>query len=255
MMESGQRFESKRVFFLYPHSVLKDEMIKEIISHEYEIYFVFDHEKIKRVLRRYSDSILYINIDEALSLEEWEKYILNFKGSSGLDRIKIGVLTYNSDNDVQRRLLTDFPVECGYVRLSLGLAESTGIILKTLEVNEVKGRRKYVRAKGEVSNTTSCNITISGKDFTGTILDISSAGMACQFDRSPGIRLRTVLTDIQLKLKGVLCRVNGIVGAIREDSSPVLIIMFDQSMRPEVKHKIGHYVFRRLQETISDEMK
>ena len=65
----------KKVFFLYPHSVIQNEMVIELIRNEYEIYLLFDHMKTVRLLEKYNDSILFINIDEGLMENEWEKYI------------------------------------------------------------------------------------------------------------------------------------------------------------------------------------
>ena len=73
-------------------------------------------------------------------------------------------------------------VTCGFIQLKLGKEDSKKIILKTLEVNECKGKRKYIRATSNNILKSTFNVQIGSELKTGTILDISSAGMSFIFD-------------------------------------------------------------------------
>ena len=61
--------------------------------------------------------------------------------------VQIGILSYNEDRELAEKYLMDIGVQCGFIKLKLGLQESIAIILKTLEATEARGNRKYVRAK------------------------------------------------------------------------------------------------------------
>ncbi|MEA1911787.1 MAG: PilZ domain-containing protein, partial [Spirochaetota bacterium] len=56
----------KKIFFLYPQSVIQDELISFLLRNEYEVYFLNDHVKATKLFKRFSNSICFINIDDGL---------------------------------------------------------------------------------------------------------------------------------------------------------------------------------------------
>ena len=121
--------------FLYPHSVIQETMLQVLITAEIEVALVSDHKKALRVIGKYPDSVLLVNIDEGLSEEEWERYITQIMKLDATKNVKIGVLTYNENADLAQKYLINIGVQCGYIVLKLGLKESAAILLKTLEAN------------------------------------------------------------------------------------------------------------------------
>jgi hypothetical protein len=251
--ESGS--QSRKVFFLYPHSVIRDELIAEIIRNEYEVYFIYDHVRLLRLLESYRDAIVFINIDEGQIEPEWEQYIRKLMSTQGLKGIGLGILTYYNKVELQQKYLMEIGIPCGYIRLSQGAKESSRIILKILEANEARGRRRYVRVSCGNEEGASFNMKFKDDMFHGQILDISSAGMACRLNKKADIMIRTILPDIQLNLKGIIAHVTGVIGAVRQGNEPVFVIMFDQKMRPGTAEKISGFVFKTLQSTINDEIR
>ncbi len=65
----------RKVFFLYPHSVLNEDLLVEILSNEYEVYSLRDHEAAEKIAERHPGSIFFVNIDEALRESQWEAWI------------------------------------------------------------------------------------------------------------------------------------------------------------------------------------
>jgi len=61
----------KKVFFLYPTASVQNQIITELAQHEYEVYIIKNHVQIIRVLEKYPDSILFVNIDEKMQKKEW----------------------------------------------------------------------------------------------------------------------------------------------------------------------------------------
>ena len=88
-----------------------------------------------------------------------------------------------------------------FIKLKLGLEQSRSIILKTLEANEAKGRRKYLRIDCWQHRNTELNVKLGEKLCGGRIKDISSVGMAFIFDESQDLNKNTMLNDVQLKLR------------------------------------------------------
>ena len=238
----------KKVFFIYPHSVIQNQLIQELIDREYEVYFLNDYNKIKSICEYYNTPILFINIDEGLEEKEWEKLIRKVLGQDSTGHAMIGILTYNENAELAQKYLMDVMVPCGFIKLKLGMNDSTDIIVKTLDANEVKGKRKYVRARCQMDEAT-LNVSLNGGNHSGHIVDISSVGMAVSFDDGLTLEKNTYLRDIQLKLRGILLRVSAVMIGHRtiEDDKTIYVLLFDQYVTGQIKSKLRSYINRTLQ--------
>jgi len=245
----------KKVFFLYPHSVIQEDLITHIIQNEFEVYLVNDHRKLLSLLKKYNNSILFINIDERLKESEWEEYIRSIMNNETTTGVQIGILTYNEDKELARKYLMDLMVPGGYIQLKLGLKESTKIILKTLMANEAKGKRKFVRAYCPKGIATEFNVQMAGSMYEGTIKDISSAGMAVYFNKSVDLPPRTELSKIQLKLRSRIVMVSGIVVGMREDQgNKMYVVLFNKFISTDAKQRISTFIYRTLQAEMQREL-
>lgn len=242
----------RKVFFLYPHSVFNEALFLEILDNEYELYVIKSHEAAWKIAETFPGCIFFINIDEEFPEKEWEAWVRKLLADTARALTRIGILTYNADQDLAKRYLMDIGVPCGFIHLKQGLAESKRIILKTLEANEAKGRRRYVRARCMDPQKAVFNVKHEGRIINGVIHDISAAGMTFRFEKPLILKSKAHLDDIQLKLKGVLCRISGIfVGEIRE-GTPRYLLMFDQPMPGDSKERIHRYIFHSLQEEMEN---
>ena len=132
----------RKVFFLYPHSVLNEELLVEILENEYEIYCIRDHEAAARVAAAWPGSIVFVNIDEGLRELQWEAWIRHLIDAPETASTRLGIMTYNPNPELAHKYLMELMIPCGFIQLKLGLAEGKRIILKTLEANEARGRRR-----------------------------------------------------------------------------------------------------------------
>ena len=242
---------SKKVFFLYPHSVIQQKLIQELIENEYSVYAVTDHMKLRKIIGDYNEPILFINIDEELSADEWNDYIAELMEADD-NTAMIGVLTYNEDKKLAEKYLMELSIPCGYITLKLGYEQSRDILLKMLVANEARGRRKYIRVNCMSHSNTGFNVRIRGEIAEGRIRDISSVGMAFMFKDDPGLNTHSVVSDIQLKLKGKIARVSGpIMGSRIEDESKVYVLLFDKNTGADMRGRIHSYIYEMLQEEIN----
>ncbi len=248
-------FLGKKVFFLYPHSVLQKEMLEILIENEYEIYFINDHKKLVKAIEHFPNSIIFINIDEVMSVSLWEEYIKSIMNNEKTKSAQIGIVTYNNNKELAKKFLMELMIPCGFIILNLGLERSIPILLKILTANEAKGRRKYIRAISSENENTKFNISIKQLLFTGKILDISIAGMAIVFDTEVDLEPKMELPDIQLVLKGIICRVSGIVAGCREGGDKKCYIIIFSYADDKAKTKIHTYIHKRLQEIMDDVFK
>jgi hypothetical protein len=247
----------RKIFFLYPHSVIQEELVVQIVQNEFEIYLVYDHMRLKKLLERYEDSIVFINIDENMKEQQWIAYVRALVNSEELSNLQIGILTYNENKDLAQTYLIDIGISAGYIQLKLGLKESLRIILQTLMANEAKGKRRFVRAKCPEAVSTEFNADILGNTRQGSIVDISSAGMACVFDNAVDLSARTKLEKIQLKLRSRIVIVTGIIAGNRNDEEghTLYVVLFTAYVSTDAKKRISDFIYRTLQNEIERELK
>lgn len=245
----------KKVFFLYPHSVIQNELVEMIARNQYEVYLVRDHAKLAKLLPDLPDSIVFINIDEQLNVEGWEEYINGVRSNPATGSVQVGILTYNEDKELARHFLMDTGVQGGFVLLKLGLKESAKIILQTLVATEAKGRRKFVRTVLPEISSAKFNIKSGDLLLSGSISDISIGAMACYFDKEPTELLDHHLTDIQLRLKGRIIKVSGkLAGSRDENSRKSYIILFTGFRSDQDKNNLSSFIIQTLQSQMDQKL-
>jgi hypothetical protein len=251
MNEKTERAIAKKVFFLYPHSVIQDQLVTLLVQTEFEVALVNDHRKATQLLFRYPSSIMFINIEAGMEEAAWESFIRAVLADCPKHDARIGILIYNPTAELAQKYLMDVGVQCGFIALKLGLTESAKIILKTLEANEARGDRKFVRVKCPTGKS-SVNINHLGKTLTGPILDVSSAGFACEIDDE--VKPQTQLADIQMVVWGTIIKATGIVMGQRQldGGKRVAVIMFDEGLPKESKTKVYQTVRKILQAEIDN---
>jgi len=250
--EATDDFVGKKVFFVLPNSVIQKEMVTDLIRQEYEICLVPSISDARRVFSRYPDCLAFLNIDEGLSEGEWLSFVESIQSNPAFSKVRLGVLSYNADPELSRKYLMDRMVPCGFIKLSLNLVESTQIVAKVLEANEAKGRRKYLRV--HCGEKAFFNFNIGEELFEGKIVDISSVGMSCTFNSGKSIEVHRMVQGIQLKLKGNLCLVDGVVMGRRRASDSgedLVVILFDSKTSLDQKGRIRGYIQSVLQSSIA----
>tara|TARA_B100000614_G_scaffold134012_1_gene119291 strand:- start:443 stop:1126 length:684 start_codon:yes stop_codon:yes gene_type:complete len=223
-------------------------MIHFLVTAQYEAAIVKDHRRINAVLRAFPESVVYFNIDSRLPpavLEQIVRAVINGRSQHGAE---VGILSYNPNPEVAQRYLMELGATCGYVILELGFQKSARIIIKALEAAEARGDRRYVRVRVPQGKGTF-QIDIGAAGYTGDILDISEAGMACilRADLPPG----TVLTDIQLRLWGSILSVGGRIHGTRQTPMGlVYVIMFDEISDSRSRAKLYQFLRRVMQHEV-----
>jgi hypothetical protein len=248
MGESG-----KKVIFLYPPSVI-DEVVIELSRNEYEVYFSQNHARLAQYLDKRGDCLVFANIDTAQKESEWESWFrsrLTAKNGTGY-----GIVSYNENKALMQKYLMDIGLSCGFVILKIGAAKATATLLKTLEANEARGQRKYVRSAAGTPGAQT-NVRIFGREMRGPIYDISVVGMSVALDGDPHIATGQKIADFQLNLKGNLLKASAVLYGTREDTmlGKLHIFIFDPaSMNEDKRSKIRNYVRRSLQDVFDKEL-
>lgn len=241
----------KKIFLLYPHSVIRDEMLDLLIMAGFETYTLNDAEKARKLLEKFQRSIMFINIDEGLSEPEWEDYIREVQANPKTASARLGIMSYNQDQSLMKKYLMELGIPCGYIQLKLGLKESTKIIITALEANEARGRRNSIRADCEDDNYATVNFKTNSGFYSGKILNISSAGIAAKFDRDASYPKKTLINGVQLKLHGGIVMATMMYVGERENQRNVQVLIFDDKLSAESKLAIFRYIKQHLQKYIN----
>lgn len=240
MMEPGAL--GKKVFFLYPPPVLT-EVVEGLAAQEYEVYLAKDHERLRRVLARDPDSVVFVNIDEALDEPAWAAYVAAIRSDAATAHVGVGVMSLNEDLELKQKYLMELQVPCGFVTLKIGAAKTLEILSKTLEANEARGRRKFVRATC-APGATQFVIDLDGRPARGELTDLSSAGAALSFEGGLSVPNGTVLRGLQLTVKGARLILDAIVVARREGLGAHVAMFLPASIDEAKKARLRNLVFK-----------
>jgi len=241
----------KKVFFLYPTASVQNQIITELVQQEYEVYIAKDHARLARTLKKYPDSVLFINIDDGMSALEWERWIGALMTSD--PEIKIGI--FSSNEELRARYINDMKVSCGFMPLKLDMSKTTTKMLEILKIMNVKGRRKFLRATTELEKTATMNMPHGGDFINGTIKDISVVGISCSFDVDPELTKNSFFKDIQIRLQSILLKVEAVVFGSRMDGAEkIYVLIFTQRIDPDVRVKIRKYIQQNMQNKMDLEL-
>jgi hypothetical protein len=246
----------KKIFFLHPSAVVQNEVVPELIQQEYEVYIVKDHGALKKILKKYADSIVFADIDERMNGKDWETWIRGILTGPETAGIKIGIVSVNDDDELKRKYINTFKIQCGYTVLRADLANSIKQLAEILKAVDAKGRRKYIRASTENETMTTINLPINGTFVNGVIKDISIIGLSCTFSEDPELEKNSLFKDVQIKLQGMLLKAEGIIFGSRMDgNAKIYVVLFTQRIDPDVRTRIRRYIQQNLQVKMDNELK
>jgi hypothetical protein len=256
-MEGGNSdILGKRVFFLHPSTVIQNHVASELIQQEYEVYIVKDHSALKQMLRRYPNSVVFVDIDEHIPEREWETWIREVMNDPGTNTTAIGIISAHDNDTLRRKYINSVRVRCGYTVLKSDLDNAIRQICEILKVMDARGRRKYLRAVTETETSTTINLPINGTFINGVIKDISVVGLSCAFQPDPELSKNTLFKDVQVKLQSALLKAEGIIVGSRIDGpTKTYVLLFTQRVDPEVRMKIRKYIQHNLQNKLDSELK
>jgi len=246
----------KKIFFLYPTAVVHNKIISELVQQEYEVYVAKDKDSLRRVLKKYPNSVVFVDINEEMSEKQWETWITALMNSTEIKGVSVGIVTTNDDEQIKRKYLMTIKVPCGYTVLKFELDKAIAHIFDVLQAANAKGRRKYIRATMDKNANSTINLPVQGMYVKGRIKDISVVGISCTLEEDMEIAKNTLFKDIQLKLQSTLLKVEGIVfGSRMEGKEKVYVFLFTQRVDPEVRVKMRKYIQQYLQSKMDGELK
>jgi len=245
----------KKVFFLHPSTLIQNQVIAGLAQEEFEVYIVKDGNKLRAILTKYPDSVVFACINEGMRENEWEEWIRGITVNQETSGVSIGIIASGLNENIKRKYVQQFKITCGYTVLKSDPGDVTKQLVSILNTIEAKGRRKYMRALtgGEVNTTV--NLPVHGTYINGKIKDISVVGFSCHFEEDPGLVKNSFFADIQLRLQTQLLKVEGIVfGSRMDEGEKTYVVLFTQRINPDVRTKIRKYIQLNLQNKMDREL-
>jgi hypothetical protein len=245
----------KKIFFLYPSAVVLNRITEELVQQEFEVYTAKDHQKLRDILSKYSNSIVFTNIHEGMSEKEWETWIRSVQADPQMSGVCIGVITQGEDEALRQKYLSDIKIRGGYTIIKSDLTPAMKQLFTILMSLEAKGRRKHLRVLLDNETNASVNFSLNGIYIKGTIKDISVVGFSCFFAEDPMLAKNSLFQDIQVKLQSSLLKVEGIVFGSRMDgNNKVYVILFTPRVDPDTKTRIRKFIQSNLQAKMETEL-
>ncbi|GHU85455.1 hypothetical protein FACS189473_4470 [Spirochaetia bacterium] len=236
-------FTGKKIFFLSPSPLIKNEIAYELIHQEYEVYYAAEPVKLRRMLRKFPGSVVFINVDEGLAETDWDTWIRTVLGDRATAETSIGILSAVHDPNMAQKY-TAMELPCGYTFINKAdIMGSIKQIYNTLLKLEARGQRKYLRATSENESLTTLNIPHNGRFLNGVIRDISAGGLSCVFQEDPKLEKNSICHDMQIKLQTVILKTEAVVFGARMDGlTKIYVFLFTQRIDPDVRIKIRMYI-------------
>jgi hypothetical protein len=256
MTENIDNTLGRKIFFLHPSALVQNQVITELAQLEFEVYISKDEGKLKNLLAKYPDSIVFASISEGMKESAWEEWIRGVMANPGTSKIDIGIIVPISNEDLQRKYIQQLRASCGFTAIK---SDPNGAIKQLVSIlNDVnaKGRRKYIRALIDNGSNTTVNLPMNGTYVNGNIKDISVVGFSCCFTEDPVLNKNRLFDYMQIRLQSHLLKTEGIVfGSHMDGVEKVYVLLFTQRTDPEVRAKIRKYIQSNLQSKMDIELK
>jgi hypothetical protein len=245
---------SKKIFFVNPHPVIRRGIIDKLIDRDYEIYIIEDYKDITHICRSYANPYIFLNIDEGLNEQGWLTLTQEVLSQKELSHAKLGILTHNDNRVLAKQYLMELMVPCGFIVLSQDTSKGQEQILTVFDANEINVDRRNVRAQCH-SEHISFNLFFKGKFRYGQIREISSTGMTIRFDRDRYLLQGTLFDKVQIKLKGILTMVSAVVvGHCEDEEGHRLYLFLFKELSVESRLRIRQFVHWKIQSELQKQL-
>lgn len=168
----------RKVIFINPGFILKNQIIPDLLAMEYEVYYTEEPRYTKTLLKNFPDSICFFDIDSGMSEDEYLHLILSLEQDPAFSNVLFGVISRRIGT-TKRNFLTNVQLAAGYLPRGSNRDEMLNAIAAICDLNDVKGRRQYVRISIPEGSGAVFSCVINGTQMRLPIKDISTCGFAC----------------------------------------------------------------------------
>ena len=231
-------------------------MLEGLAQDEFEVYSTRNDARLRQMLAKFNDSIIFVCTSEGIGNFEWEEWIRGVAGGKENSGVDIGIVASTADESVMRKYLENPRIRCGLTLLNADSAVIINRLTGFLNGVNAKGRRKYIRLLFDGDADASVNFPMYGTYVNAAIKDISAAGFSCSFRDDPELAKDSTFKDMQIRLQNQIIRADGMIFGSRIDGSEkCYVVLFDQQIDPDVKTRIRQNIQAIMQKIMDDELK
>ena len=246
----------RKVFFVNPPYYVTNTIIPRLTDNEYEVYFIDNFRMVKPVLKKYPDSICFINIDsDVLTFKQWFRFVKSFEEDEILSTIFFGVISQYAPKPERENFLLNVQLPAGFIQFTPDMEALVDIFLAILEMNEAMGKRKYVRADCGRDPRIYAEINLESKKMPLMIQNISSVGISCYANESqlPLLEEKSV-HRMTLHLNDMVFPGSIIILMKREmNGKPIVVMLFGQGLAFSSKSMIRDFIRHKIQVNLNQE--
>ncbi len=225
--------EGRKIVFVKPPSWLRDELIPALVAQEFKVFYLDDHRKLGTVMHKYPGALIFVNKDKAPTGTTWDSVIDGF----GEIREAAGAIVQTVSMDGDRK-------------------SAVAVVQATVDKHGARGRRRFARTNCSDNGDATLNIRRDRDFYNGVILDISSAGFACQVPTLEDyLSLRMVVDDVQLTLANARVQAQATVAAVRNGNPKTYVMLFASKLSQANRQKIYSYIRRTSQRNFERSLK
>lgn len=233
----------RKIFFITPHFILKAKILRDLCQDEYEAYTIDDITKLPSLIKMFPFCVLFFNIDEGKSKQEWLSFIRGIEDSC--KTVFTGVI-FGTITDTQKLQYTStLRLKAGMVDINDKQKDPLEEIKKILNDVKAKGRRRYVRCTCSKQENNEAVILVNSKNYKLKIADVSIAGISLIIppDLNVTFAPHTVIRSIFITLGGVdFTHPMVIFGTNVEKNQTLLVLVFLPGIPNSVKTQIHKYI-------------
>lgn len=249
----------RKVFFLNLSQILKDIIINPLRELEYEVFTISDYKSAKNILRKYPDSILFVNIDihenNKLSTNQWFNFLHSLQNDPELKNIFSGVITKRMTTSEQNFFMLNLQIPAGLISIRNGNDDLLESLINVLDLNGAKGRRQYVRSRCQDTTNAYIKCLVGTTPMNLKINDISSVGISCYLpnEQTSLFQPNYLIRDIDILLNRDNSKCDAVVLTTKpfKDDLSLIVLLLVKGTPRSVKNSIRGFVFNQIQREIN----
>jgi hypothetical protein len=240
----------RKIFYFFPEGIFHQRLVEAAIVAEYEIYTLSKGREGIRLITGYPNSLVFIHEDTALTEEFSALEQEARRQQTMLHQQQIEIFLLNPHTKHHS------PAQFDRIALSETPAKAVSAFLTFLEESGAKGQRRYVRFGTNSQSISPLRITSGGNIYTGTISDISAAGVSFVLEEGrllpAGARIDSFTMEIGEAIEGL----KGTITLRRKlpDGTILLVAMFD-SPDHATNMQLHRYIHASLQRQLLKRLK
>ncbi|MBI9108828.1 MAG: PilZ domain-containing protein [Spirochaetales bacterium] len=237
-----------KIFILYPDKFLREEIFHGSLRNQFQIFYIFDYEKIRPLIEYFPGSIICINLVE------------NDLGWL-IEELKNELSVIAEDEFPRMAILSDKKLsDTGSFSRLVEFGTNPDAIKSELQQMFIdwggKGRRNFVRYGGSGEAVAVISAFFAGNELRGTVHDVSAGGLSCSFKENAVIPISDKEIRIKLDLSDITLELSAIKILERDfNKETIHVLQFDKGMSKDRLDALYRFIHQSLDSSMDQFIK